>query len=89
MRAAWAQRARSGCTACALCTLCTHACVHLLDLLHPTCTSPAPRMHPSQLAHDEGAAAGEVHAIVAEGRGGEEAIKSGADLLARAQALHD
>ena len=36
----------------------------------------------------EGAAAGEVHAIVAEGRGGEEAIKSGADLLARAQALH-
>ena len=40
-------------------------------------------MHPSQLAHDEGAAAGEVHAIVAEGRGGEEAIKSGADLLAR------
>ena len=57
--------------------------------LHPTCTPPAPRMHPSQLAHDEGAAAGEVHAIVAEGRGGEEAIKSGADLLARAQALHD
>ena len=45
--------------------------------------------HPSQLAHDEGAAAGEVHAVVAEGRGGEEAIKSGADLLARAQALHD
>ena len=58
--------------------------------LHPTCTPPAPRMpHPSQLAHDEGAAAGEVHAVVAEGRGGEEAIKSGADLLGRAQALHD
>ena len=43
----------------------------------------------SQLAHDEGAAGGEVHALVAEGRGGEEAIKSGADLLARAQALYE
>ena len=63
---------------------CTSPAPHL----HPTCTSPTPLMHPSQLAHDEGAAAGEVHAIVAEGRGGEEAIKSGADLLARAQALH-
>ena len=46
-------------------------------------------MHPSQLARDEGAAGGEVHALVAEGRGGEEAIKSGADLLARAQALYE
>jgi len=46
-------------------------------------------LHPSQLAHDEGAAGGEVHALVAEGRGGEEAIKSGADLLARAQALYE
>ena len=44
---------------------------------------------PSQLAHDEGAAGGEVHALVAEGRGGEEAIKRGADLLARAQARYD
>ena len=30
-----------------------------------------------------------MHALVAEGRGGEEAIKSGADLLARAQALYE
>jgi hypothetical protein len=42
----------------------------------------------SQLARDEGAAGGEVHALVAAGRGGEEAIKRGADLLGRAQAPH-
>ena len=43
---------------------------------------------PEEHARDEGAAGGEVHALVAAGRGGEEAIKRGADLLGRAQAPH-